>query len=82
MHRKGLVSIWFFIGVLLFIYGIIIVISDLTMETPHVIMADLRPGLWWGAFLTAIGAVYSCSSAPADAEKLLRWTRGQPVRGR
>ena len=64
MHRKGLISIWFFIGVLLFIYGIIIVIAELTMETPHVIMADLRPGLWWGAFLTAIGAVYSVLFRP------------------
>ena len=59
MHRKGMLSIWFFIGALLLIYGLIILISELTMPTPHVVMADLRPGLWWGGLLTVIGAVYT-----------------------
>ncbi len=64
MHRKGLVSIWFFIGVLLLVYGLIILISAIVMPTPHVEMAELRPGLWWGGLLTAIGAVYSVMFRP------------------
>ena len=59
MEGRGLISIWFFIGLLLFIYGLIIVVSAFAMPLPDVVMADLRPGIWWGAFLTVIGAVYA-----------------------
>ena len=58
MHAK-MISIWFFIGTLLFIYGLIILISALIMPLPNVVMADLRPGLWWGGFLTVLGGIYS-----------------------
>ena len=80
------------IGVLLLIYGIIIVVSELTMPTPNVIMADLRPGLWWGGLLTVIGgSVFG--QVPAGAglgpdlssrirSGRLRWIRGRPVPGR
>ena len=64
MHKRGLVSIWFFIGVLLLVYGLIILVAEVTMPMPHVVMADLRPGLWWGGLLTAIGAVYSVVFRP------------------
>lgn len=66
MHRKGLVSIWFFIGALLLIYGLIIVVSDLVMERPNTVMADLRPGLWWGGFLVVVGAIYSVIFRPGQ----------------
>ena len=58
MHHQ-MVSIWFFIGSLLFIYGLIILISELVMPTPNVALADLHPGLWWGVLLTVLGGVYA-----------------------
>jgi hypothetical protein len=54
-----MISIWFFIGSLLLIYGLIILVSELVMPEPKVVLADLRPGLWWGGLLTVLGAVYS-----------------------
>ena len=58
MHAS-MVSIWFFIGALLLIYGLIILGSAVLMPTPDVVMADLHPGVWWGGLLTVLGAVYT-----------------------
>ena len=58
MHAK-MISIWFFIGALLGIYGVIILTSALIMPLPNVVMADLRPGIWWGGLLIVLGGVYT-----------------------
>ena len=64
MHQdRGLVSIWFFIGVLLLAYGILITSSGI-YELYHppvhqVVLANLHAAIWWGAFLLAIGIFYS-----------------------
>jgi hypothetical protein len=56
---RGLISIWFFIGLLLLIYGVIILVSAFIVEpAPHP-MSYLHVEYWWGALLTAIGAIYS-----------------------
>ena len=57
------ISIWFFIGSLLLIYGITIFISNVyeylhpTLE--HVIiLRELNFGIWWGLLLIIIGGTY------------------------
>ncbi len=58
-HRRML-PVWFFVGGLLFIYGLIIVATGL-YELSHpssTVLASLHPAVWWGALLTVIGAVY------------------------
>lgn len=55
------ISIWFFIGLLILIYGVLILgagIAELS-SPPPVVMADLHIGIWWGALLIATGAVYT-----------------------
>jgi len=68
MHRVGMISIWFFIGVLLLIYGVLILgagIYDLWNPAAHpVVRSDLHAGIWWGALLMVMGAVYSLRFAP------------------
>ena len=68
MHRVGMISIWFFIGVLLLIYGVLILgagIYDLSNPAAHpVVMSDLHAGIWWGALLIALGVVYSLRFRP------------------
>ena len=68
MHRAGMISIWFFIGVLLLIYGVLILgagIYDLSNPAAHpVVMSDLHAGIWWGALLIALGVVYSLRFRP------------------
>ncbi len=57
------ISIWFFIGAVLFVYGIIIFIASLpgvsgSEGAQHVALAGLHAGIWWGALLVVLGAVY------------------------
>ncbi len=62
MHAHGRLSIWFFIGLLLTLYGILILGSglyELWVPPAHpVVLANLHPGIWWGAVLLVIGLIY------------------------
>ena len=63
MHGDhGSLSIWFFIGVLLTAYGLLITgtgLYELTSPPEHpVVLANLHAPIWWGATLLAIGLFY------------------------
>ena len=60
MTRDKNISIWFFIGVLILIYGVLILGASIAefSSPPPVVMADLHVGIWWGALLIVIGVVY------------------------
>jgi hypothetical protein len=62
MHGKGVISIWFFIGTLLAIYGVLILgagIADWMAPEKHpVVLADLHAGVWWGALMIVLGIGY------------------------
>ena len=66
--NRHLVSIWFFIGVLLLIYGVIIVgfgVYDLFHPPERqVVMGYMHAEIWWGALLVVLGAVYSSHFRP------------------
>ena len=68
MHRAGMISIWFFIGVLLLVYGVLILgagIYDWPIPPAHpVVLARLHAGIWWGALLVVLGLVYSLRFRP------------------
>ena len=57
MHRPGMLSIWFFIGVLLVSYGILILgagLYELASPPPpehRVVLSELHAGIWWGVLL-------------------------------
>lgn len=68
MHGKHFISIWFFIGVLLTIYGVIITATglyELSSPPAHkVVLANLHAGIWWGGVLLAIGLIYTIRFFP------------------
>ncbi len=66
MHRPGMLSIWFFIGVLLLAYGVLILGAGLygLSSPPNVVLANLHAGIWWGGLLIVLGAVYTWHFAP------------------
>ena len=68
MHRPGMVSIWFFIGALLLVYGILILGAGLyerAVPPEHpVVLANLHAGIWWGALLIVLGAFYAIRFSP------------------
>ena len=72
MHSSG-ISIWFFIGVLLVVYGALIMgygIYELaTGQLANVVLANLHAPLWWGAMLEALGLFYSIRFRPDRASK-------------
>ena len=65
---RNLISIWFFIGVLLLIYGVAILgagLMDRNASTAHtVVLAELHAQIWWGVLLLIIGAVYTLKFSP------------------
>ena len=73
-------SIWFFVGVILSTYGLLVVLSAFLPSERVTVLAELRPALWWGAITTACGAVFltiglrewrrSRAPAPAPAPEL------------
>jgi hypothetical protein len=67
MHNSG-ISIWFFIGVLLIIYGALILgygLWELATHTlANVVLANLHAPVWWGAMLLALGLFYGVRFRP------------------
>lgn len=67
-EHKHLISIWFFIGSLLLVYGILITGSELYhLGTPYshnVVLAELHAGLWWGILLLILGLFYCIKFRP------------------
>lgn len=60
MARARKISIWYFIGWLILVYGLLILGAGIAglSSPPPVVMAELHIGIWWGAFLIVVGAVY------------------------
>ncbi len=58
----GFISIWFFVGLLLAIYGIMIVgtgLYEIGSPPAHpAVLSELRPEIWWGGLLLAFGLFY------------------------
>jgi hypothetical protein len=56
------IAIWFFIGVLLFLYGLLILgagIYHLFVPPPQqMALSELHPDIWWGGLLLVIGGIY------------------------
>jgi hypothetical protein len=62
MEKSNQIPIWFFIGALVGVYGLIILGTGIIrlFRPPAVQMAlgHLHADVWWGVLLLAIGAVY------------------------
>ncbi len=54
------ISVWFFIGAVLTIYGILILGTGLyeIQSPPPVVLAELHTPIWWGILLLAVGLIY------------------------
>lgn len=62
MHGPGFISIWFFIGVLLTIYGVLITATGLLeLASPPAhppVLYSLHASIWWGIVLLIVGLIY------------------------
>jgi hypothetical protein len=67
MAHGKVISIWFFIGVLLLIYGVLILgagLYGMNAPTPGVVLGQLHVDIWWGALLVVLGAFYTWRFSP------------------
>jgi hypothetical protein len=64
------ISIWFFIGIVLIVYGALIlgagIYGWLVPSSHPVVLAKLHAGVWWGALLFLLGIVYVVKFFPKD----------------
>jgi H+/Cl- antiporter ClcA len=65
---KHVIPIWFFIGILLTIYGVLILGAGLwdvlNGIKRDVVMAEAHAAVWWGILLLVIGGFYSIRFRP------------------
>jgi hypothetical protein len=58
--RRNMLPVWFFVGVILLIYGLIILGAGIygLSHPPATVLANLHPAIWWGIILTIVGGIY------------------------
>ena len=59
-HEHHMLPVWFFIGVILVIYGVMICASGIyeLSNPPDTVLANLHAPIWWGIVLAIVGAVF------------------------
>jgi hypothetical protein len=67
-EMRGLISIWFFIGIMLVFCGALVLVSGIFQyfvppEHP-LVLAELHAGIWWGAILLGLGLFYTIYFRP------------------
>ncbi len=69
--RPPMLPVWFFIGVILLIYGLIILASGIAefSHPPSTILANLHPAIWWGMLLVLLGAIYVYLFMPRKSQR-------------
>jgi len=72
MHKPGMVSIWFFIGMILLVYGAIICAAGVyelyNPPATKLVLSNLHSGVWWGGFLFLVGLFYSIHFRPSKTK--------------
>ena len=72
MHNEHQIPIWFFIGLLLTIYGVLILgcgIYNVICPPEHPVkLANLHADIWWGVLLLVIGLIYSIKYRPSKGQ--------------
>ena len=58
--KHHIIPVWFFVGLLLLIYGALIFASGLAewSSPPPTVLAELHASVWWGGLMIALGASY------------------------
>jgi hypothetical protein len=64
--KSRIIPVWFFVGIMLLAYGILILISGLAewSHPSNTVLSNLHAPVWWGGILTVIGAAYTAAFRP------------------
>ena len=61
-----MIPVWFFVGILLLIYGLVIFISGIYwyINTADIIAGHLHAGIWWGSLMIILGIYFVIKYLP------------------
>ena len=59
-EEHHMIPVWFFVGGLLLIYGILILIQGVVewSTPPDTVLSNLHPTVWWSFVLIILGAIF------------------------
>jgi hypothetical protein len=65
-EEHHMIPVWFFVGVLLFIYGILILIQGISewSHPPSTELSNLHPTVWWSFVLIILGGIFTWKHFP------------------
>lgn len=71
--RGEALSIWFFVGVMTLLYGLVLLpygaYAWLGHHEASTVLHQLHPTFWWGLLLTIFGGVYTLIYRPRPGDK-------------
>ena len=65
-ERHHIIPVWFFVGILLLVYGVLIFVTGLTewSNLPDTVLAEKHATVWWGALLIILVSTYCLMFRP------------------
>jgi hypothetical protein len=70
--RGEMLSIWFFVGGLMLIYGVVLTPYGawawLTHSEAPTVLNNLHPTFWWGLLMTVFGLFYTIKFRPRSGD--------------
>jgi FtsH-binding integral membrane protein len=65
-EKHHIIPVWFFVGVLLLVYGVMIFVTGLTewSNPPATVLAETHAPVWWGGLLIVLGGTYCVMFRP------------------
>jgi len=59
-EKRQIIPVWFFVGLLLLIYGALIFMSGLAewRNPSPTVLANLHAPVWWGGLMVILGGAY------------------------
>ena len=66
-EKHHIIPVWFFVGCLLLVYGVMILVSGLvnwSNPPAGVELTQYHAPVWWGALLVVLGVVYCAMFRP------------------
>ncbi len=71
-EKEHFIPIWYFIGLLLLAYGILItgagIYGFFVPSERTVVLANLHAGVWWGGLLLVLGGFYVIHFSPRKTQ--------------
>lgn len=68
-ETKQMKPIWYFVGLMLSVMGVIILISGIvdysSTATTKTVLSNLHPAIWWGAIMIIAGMIFFLSNRKA-----------------